>query len=507
MVLAVFIAFTFHPEALKLNNNLLMQKAWIPILVMAGIWGATLSSALGGILGGPRIMQAIARDKIAHKTLAAGVGESNEPRNALILSFLIAEAGILIGELDAIARLVSMFYLSAYGFINLSAALENWSSSEFRPSFRIPTWVSVLGFLATFFIMMQLDPLAMLLAIFIMGGIFFLLRRKQMAIGSGSIWMNVWTNLVRAGIKLIDVESVHKRNWQPNILALTIGENQQKEIRELGADLAGTYGMMTHIEVKEDASQPFVFPEKPLRIEDADLVSQGIFARKMHSSKPYEAVDALISTFGFPGVEPNTVVLPLELILRDSAKGYQLVAQAINLDHNLILLDPHPVRAFGRKKKIDIWWRGLSNNGELMLQLVKFLQVSGDWRQADFRLLMIGNASKRKKRRYIAQKEMIQRVLEHFRLKGEVEVIDNTDPPKPIQSVIAEHSADADLVILGLADTEQFEAEDYVEQLRNLTEKIDASVILVKASSYFESREIDLEQEQDLDEKVVKLDA
>ena len=75
-------------------------------LVVAGIWGATLSSALGSILGAPRILQAISIDKITPKLFGRGYGTQNEPRNALLLTFLIAEAGIMIGELDVIASVI-----------------------------------------------------------------------------------------------------------------------------------------------------------------------------------------------------------------------------------------------------------------------------------------------------------------------------------------------------------------------------------------------------------------
>ncbi len=80
-------------------------------------------------------------DKITPRLFAKGVGKSNEPRNALLLTVLIAEGGILIGELDTIARVCSMFYLAAYGFINLSFFLESWASTDFNPTFKVKRWI------------------------------------------------------------------------------------------------------------------------------------------------------------------------------------------------------------------------------------------------------------------------------------------------------------------------------------------------------------------------------
>lgn len=153
VALAISFALFVNRDLLISDNNFLMKIAWSSPLVIIGIWGATLSSALGGILGGPRILQAISKDRITPKFFARGQGINNEPRNALLFTFLIAEIGILIGELDMIAAIVTMFYIAAYGFINLAFALEKWASTDFRPSFKISQWVGILGFIACFAVM------------------------------------------------------------------------------------------------------------------------------------------------------------------------------------------------------------------------------------------------------------------------------------------------------------------------------------------------------------------
>ena len=74
-----------------------MKMALFTPAVVVGIWGATLSSALGGLLGGPRILQAMSIDKVTPKIFSKGKVVNNEPVNALFMVFIIAEAGILIG--------------------------------------------------------------------------------------------------------------------------------------------------------------------------------------------------------------------------------------------------------------------------------------------------------------------------------------------------------------------------------------------------------------------------
>ena len=87
----------------------------------------------------------MAKDRIGPRLFAKGVGPTNEPRNALLLCFALAETGVLIAELDAIARIVSMVFLTSYAFLNICCAIESWVSPDFRPSFPIPPMLSVVG--------------------------------------------------------------------------------------------------------------------------------------------------------------------------------------------------------------------------------------------------------------------------------------------------------------------------------------------------------------------------
>ena len=71
IILSIFLAYTIDSNTLRNNSNVLKEIAFVsPAFVLAGIWGATLSSALGGILGAPRILQAMSVDKITPKIFA-----------------------------------------------------------------------------------------------------------------------------------------------------------------------------------------------------------------------------------------------------------------------------------------------------------------------------------------------------------------------------------------------------------------------------------------------------
>ena len=63
-------------------------------------------------------------------------------------------------ELDAIARIVSIIFLTCYGFLNLVCAVESMVSPDFRPQFKIWSWVSILGAICCFVLMVKFDPAA-----------------------------------------------------------------------------------------------------------------------------------------------------------------------------------------------------------------------------------------------------------------------------------------------------------------------------------------------------------
>ncbi|MGK0314579.1 MAG: solute carrier family 12 sodium/potassium/chloride transporter 2 [Saprospiraceae bacterium] len=217
VAISIFMAYAIDPEMLRTDYNILMKIAFFAPAVVAGIWGATLSSALGGILGGPRILQAMSIDRITPKIFGKGVGKDKEPRNALLITLLIAEGGVLIGELDMIAEICSMFYLAAYGIINLSFFLESCASADFSPSFKVKRWIGLIGFIATFSVMFQLNPGAMVAAFIVIGGIYVLLQRRQLALSTGDVWISVWSSLILKGLQKMDAADDTSRNWKPNI--------------------------------------------------------------------------------------------------------------------------------------------------------------------------------------------------------------------------------------------------------------------------------------------------
>lgn len=75
-----------------------LMSAWGP-LIYAGCFAATLSSAIASLVGAPRVLQALAKDKLYPGLFlfSKGSGANNDPVRGYILVFVISFICIMIG--------------------------------------------------------------------------------------------------------------------------------------------------------------------------------------------------------------------------------------------------------------------------------------------------------------------------------------------------------------------------------------------------------------------------
>ncbi|MDN3644033.1 Na-K-Cl cotransporter [Lutimonas halocynthiae] len=481
VALAIFLAFAVDPALLKSDYNILMKIALFAPAVVAGIWGATLSSAIGGILGGPRILQAMSIDLVTPKIFGKGKGKNNEPVNALFLVFLIAEIGILIGELDVIARLVSMFYLTAYGFINICYFLESWANPDFQPSFKIKRWIGLVGFMACFAVMFKLDTTAMLGALAVIGALFLGLQRKEVKLQSNDVWRSVWENIVNKGLKKIDSNAEENSNWNPNIILFSGQSDHQRFLLELGKTVSGRTGMVTNFKLIVDKDD-----DKPLKrteqvVMDVNFKELGIFARQLKVSNIYEGITNIASTFGFSGVEPNTIMMGWPKGLENSKEYSKMTQTLLHLDYNLLYLDFDLKTKFGNYKTVDLWWRETdSKNAEMMLNIARFIIASPRWDNPHIRVLFVNNNNVESS----VIENKIHELVEDLRVNVVIKIINNAVEQKAFYDIIEEESSTTDLTLVGIPNFQIEKQAEFVLKTNHLFEAI-GSTLLVKAANNF----------------------
>jgi solute carrier family 12 sodium/potassium/chloride transporter 2 len=482
IALIIFLSFYIDSETLKSDYNILMKIALYAPAVVAGIWGATLSSALAGILGGPRILQAMSVDNITPKIFGKGKGKNNEPVNALFLLFIIALLGVLIGDLDVVARIVSMFYLSAYGFINLSFFLESWANPDFQPTFKIKKWIGLLGFTACFAVMFKLDILAMFGSIAIILGIYAWLQRKQIVLMTGDVWLSVWKKIVANGLQKIDSKPTETcNNWNPNIILFSGESEHRVYLVELGKTLAGRAGIVTNFKLLLDKSNNSPLPKSDQIVKEEYFERIGVFARQIKVNNIYKGIEDIASIFGFSGVDPNTIMMGWPKGLENSEEYSEMTQKLLYLDYNLLYLDFDRATKFGNYQTIDLWWRETdSKNAEMMLNIARFMVQSPKWSSATIRVLFVNNSN--------VDSEVIEtnilNIVEDIRVKVEIKIINNAVEQIPFYELISKYSIPTDLTLLGIPNFDINKQTQFVIKTNQLFESI-GSTLMVKASESF----------------------
>ena len=485
--LAVFMAYNINSDVLKADNNILIKMALFAPAVVAGIWGATLSSALGGILGGPRILQAMSVDKVTPKIFGLEKGKNKEPVNALLLVFIIAEAGILIGELDVIARIVSMFYLTAYGFINITYFLESWANPDFQPTFKTKRWIGLLGFIASFGVMFKLDMIAMFFALAVIGSLYFWLQRKEVKLQSNDVWRSVWENIVNKGLKRIDAQTNENSNWNPNIILFSGASAHQHFLLELSKTVSGRTGVVTNFKLILDKEN-----NKPLKkteqiVRDEVFSELGIFARQIKVDNIYQGITNIATTFGFSGVDPNTIMMGWPKGLENSVEYSKMTEVLLHLDYNLLYLDFDRKTKFGNYQTVDLWWRETdSKNAEMMLNIARFIIASPLWNNTNIRVLFVNNNNVDK----AVIHSKIYNLVEDLRVNVEIKIINNAVEQNPFYNIIEQYSESTDLTIVGIPDYEIEKQTEFILKTNHLFETI-GSTLLVKAANNFNVLDLD----------------
>lgn len=470
LLLLVFISYRAPVEELIADKNILLRMAWSPELVTLGVFAATLSSALGSLLGAPRTLQALATDGIVPKFLSRG---GSEPRVALVLTILIAEGGILIAELELVSAILSMFFLTCYGVLCLACGLERWASPDFRPQFKVPVWVSLVGAVACFMVMFQINALAMFGAIIVMLLVYAVLKRRQLVLSSGDTWGGVWSAVVRMGLLRLSKSSTHSvaRNWRPNMVA-TSRDRGRSPLIDFGRAVVGDRGIMTHFHLVQGG------PIKPTADDVMQANYPGLFARMQGCEDPFEAIPSVASNFGLAGMETNVVLIGWPRGASTNDRYSQMIDRLIELDISVLMLRVDGDRQFGRCERLDVWWDGVSPTGQLMLTLVHLLSTSHQWKNARIRVLVNGRPGHDE----VIAKNRLDEVISDARIAAEGVLLPPLADSTALPDRVRQESAFADLIMVHAGEAN--EDQDFVPNNDALLASLGTALLVRPASTF-----------------------
>ena len=461
-------AVASQPELID-NNRIVGDLARWPALVTAGVFAATLSSAIGSMLGAPRILQALADDEIYARLrfFAAGSGPNREPRRATILTFVVSAFCILLGNLDMIAPVITMAFMITYGTLNLATFYESITRNpSYRPRFRYCHWsTALLGAVGCFGVMFLISPTAAAISLFCM----FLLHRaialRKITTRWGDIKSGVIFEKTRRNLLKLQHEYYHPKNWRPNILALSGGAWSRQHLAVYGHWLTSGHGLLTLGQVLlgdvDKLSERRANQERLLAkyIDDSAIEA---FPSVICADRLSNGIRSLVQCYGIGGLRPNTILLgwPKD---EDRFEPFgKLLRTVNNLQRNMVVVrcredvyDPWSANA----GTIDVWWRGQKNGG-LMLLLAHLLTQNLDWQHHEIRLLrVIPSESGRKE---------VVRHLSDLANQARIEVTTSAVVSDDPRAAIQEISKNAAIVFLGLGTPEVGSEIEYCQRMDDL---------------------------------------
>ncbi|MHA6281304.1 APC family permease [Salinimicrobium sp. CAU 1759] len=489
MTLPIILAT--RADALSLiEDPLIMRKmSYWGDAILIGVWGATLSSAVGSILGAPRVLQALARDQVLPGWLGKGSGKDDSPRIATFFTLWIALVAVFFGNLNLIAPVLTMFFLTTYGVLNAAAGLEKMlDSPSFRPKFKVHWIFSLFGTLGCIAVMFLINALATALALLVVIIIFLWLQKRRMETAWGDVRMGIWLTLVRMGLLNLRKESEAK-TWRPNPLVLSGAPTSRWHLIDFAASISHDRGILTVATVLTGSSITY---ERRKKIEEniQDFLEKNDtsgFASVISASDAYVGASEFVKYYGLGALSPNTIILGDSENEINRQKYADMITHFHKLNRNVIIVANDDEKGFGERDQIDIWWGGVKGNGGLLLILGHLLKRSRSWRDAKVTVkMMVHNSMSARD-----AKRNLSAIIKKMRIDAKLEII--ISHGRSFDEVLHQSSKEADMVLLGLAVPDK-NFINYYRRMQNLVSPL-PTTIFVLAADEVSFREVLLQEE------------
>ncbi|MBZ8180395.1 APC family permease [Oscillatoria salina] len=482
MLLPILLAMRADATTLIAEPLIMREIAFWGPAILLGVWGATLSSAIGSILGAPRVLQALARDGVLPRWmsfLGQGSGRDDEPRIGTAVTLAVAIAAVYIGDLNLIAPVLTMFFLTTYLVLNVSAGVEGFlQSPSFRPTFRVHWSLSLLGALGCIAVMFLINPVATVVAAIIVLAIYFWLQQRELITTWGDVRRGIWMSVISEGIHQID-HADDTKNWRPHILVLSGAPTKRWSLIELADAFSHNRGLITVSSVLPSGSRNVAQQTKSEQTIRDYLERRGVKAlvRLVTASDPFDGARKLVETYGLGSLVPNTILLgdSEEPSRRD--RYCETIAQIHQAKRNIVILRENPERGFGLRRRIDVWWGGIQANGGLMLLLAYLLRTDIDWRNAGIYLkLVVADETAA-----AAARANLDRLVKQVRIKAIPQVI--VAGSRSFEEILHSSSENADLIFLGMAAPHENYTE-YYESLQAKAADLPTTIFVLAAPGF-----------------------
>ncbi|MDR1169696.1 MAG: amino acid permease [Prevotellaceae bacterium] len=463
-VLVVWKLAVSAPADELIANQLVMSKiaVWGAVIIPIGLASCTFSSAIGSIIVAPRTLQAIALDKSfpvrrINIFLAHGKGKTQEPVNSCIVTFVIALVFVIMGNVNAVAGIISMFFLITYGSLCLISFLNHFGSPpSYRPRFKSKWYISLGGFLLSVWVMFMIDPLYTVLAYAATVVLYLIVehynkdQKGLVNIFKGSIFqlnrrLQVYMQKKRSGMD--------DEEWRPAAICISQNSFEREKVLELMKWISHKHGFGTYFHYIEGyySKQTYLESRKIL----AQLIEQkergnSLYIDTMISPSYTSAIAQIIQSPSISGMENNMVIFEFD---KNKPDELTRILDNVNLvksgDFDICILgsSSFPVRY---RNGIHVWIRSIDEkNTNLMIMLGYIILSHPDWSKSYIKILKISPAEKKEETKKSIEKQIAAGRLPVTHTNIEiVTFVEN----QTLGEIVAEHSKYAGLTIIGFRE-------------------------------------------------------
>ena len=456
------LGYSFSPDELATDQFIMSRVAlWGPIIPI-GLAAATLSSAIGSLLIAPRTMQALANDNILwmkkiNNFLSKGKGESNEPFNATLVTAVIIFLFVSAGNVDFVARIISMFFMITYGTLCLVSFLEHFSGNpSYRPTFRSKWYLSMLGFFACLIMMFQMSTPYAILSIIAIVIIYLSIKKgREEEYGLSDMLRGVFSQITRNLQIIIQRKSrVSQTSWRPSFIAISSRSFIRLAPFDLLRWISHHYGFGTFIHFIKGVLTEQTKQEAKVKLEQLIKMgaasNAGIYVDTIISPSFKTAVAQIVQIPGIAGMDNNCILF--EYLNNDAddipdiVDGIQFAAL---VDFNICVLRSSE-RHFGYKKKIHIWLTPTDyRNANLMILLAYIIIGHPEWEGCEIEIYASFESEEQSR-----EMEKLDSLIKKGRIpiSGKtVQQVHWNKNVKTFENIVSEKSENADLVIMGFS--------------------------------------------------------
>jgi hypothetical protein len=398
LLLGYWIARSATPGELTANYTVMIDKAYWGPPVLAGLLGATFSSALASLVGSARILQAMGDHGVV--PFGGWLAERTpvgEPRNAMLVTGAVLFGTLLLRDLNAVAPLVTMFFLVTYAMLNAVLLIEqSLDLVSFRPLFRVPRAVPLLGLVGSLFAMFIIQPTVGWISLAIVVAVYVLLLRRELDAPFADMRSGLFVSMAEwAAMKVQELPPKQERAWKPNLLVPVEDPQQIRGAFDLLASLARPKGTLKLFGLRRGDADGGL----DARLEDMahGFREAGVFTgwTAVEAAAFGDGVVAAMQSLRGAFFRPNILFLGLPDAGPREGEIRRVIGKAEELGVGTLLHAPHPAAGLGRRRWLNVWirdrspdWRISWDVGNLDLSILAAYKLARNW-DARLRLVMV----------------------------------------------------------------------------------------------------------------------